>query len=119
MDHEQANRERDKRLRRSILTALQNAKRYGINGDLDGITLRDVVNAGLPEQQGFEDEQHMIGLVRDLVGKAMVDEQRKDLRRGERYGLRHMRLKILDKGTRLLNETIAPDPDIDDERVEA
>ncbi len=116
--NESAQLARDRRLRRSILTALAGAKRFGPAGDLDGITLRDVAQAGLPEQQQFEDEAHAIGLIRDLVAKEMISESRTGLRRGERFGLRHMRLAILDKGTRLLNETLPVDPDIDDERVE-
>lgn len=119
MDFEQAQRERDRRLRRWILTALNHAKCHGITGDLDGVTLRDVVDSGLAAGQKFEDEQHAIGLVRDLVSKQMVQEVKTGLRRGERFGLKHMRVRILDKGARLLNETLPVDPDIDDERVEA
>lgn len=117
MNLEQANRERDRRLRRLLLTALDGAKRHGIRGDLDGITLRDVAQAGLPDAQAFEDELHCIGLIRDLVGKSFAAEEVVNLRRGQRVGLAHLRVRITDRGSMLLRESIEPDPDIDDERV--
>ncbi len=114
---QRANFERDKRLRRSLLSALDGAKVHGISGDLDGITLRDVVACALPDGQGFEDDAHAIGLIRDLRNKGLVEEQIVGMRRGQRVGLSHMRLKITARGSSLLNETLPVDPDIDDERV--
>jgi hypothetical protein len=119
MDFERAQRERDKRLRRLLLMAMDSAKAMGPTGELNGITLRDVVVAGLPDAEQFEDDTHCIALIRELVGKGMAQERRRTLRRGERFGLVHMQLKITDRGAGLLRERpdIPQDPDIDDERI--
>jgi hypothetical protein len=117
--NESAARLRDRRLRRSLLSALHLARRYGPTGELDGVTLRDVSAAGLPEAQAFEDDDHAIGLIRDLQAKELCVIQIVGLRRGARCGLANMRVKVTAKGSSLINETLPVDPDIDDERVEA
>jgi hypothetical protein len=115
--YERANRERDRRLRRYLLNVLH-AGRNGLNGgELGGEFLRDCVNGTLAPGQTFEDDNHVISLLRDLVNKGLAEERTLQRRRGEGFYLRHVVAKVTAKGSSLINETIPPDPDIDDERI--
>jgi hypothetical protein len=117
VDFEVANRRRDRRLRRRLLETLHDA-RIGPKGGLNGRFLRDVVAGTVPSSQGFEDDDHTMGLIRDLVNKDYVTEEREPMRRGQRFGIDFMFLKITAKGSSLAsdNETHPVDPDIDDDR---
>lgn len=117
MDFERAKNLRDRRLRRSLLFTLH-ASRHSATGGINGQTLADVVESACADGQGFEDGDHLIRLVRDLENKQMAAVQVGGLRRGQRLRPDHLHVKVLDKGSRLMNETEPPDPDIDDERIE-
>jgi hypothetical protein len=126
VNFDEANRERDRRLRRLLLESLEHAKRYFPGGLLDGVTTADTASGGLREAQRFEDEGHALSLLRDLENKGLVEIRPGVRRRGEREGLKHLTLKITARGTSLLNETLKDDrgrplidPDIDDDRVAA
>ncbi len=113
---EQANRQRDRRLRRAILGVLH-AARVWPSGSLGGQTILDLVNGGRATGQQIEDEPHCLGLCRDLVGKGLAVEHKTERRRTESFGLRHVSYAITAKGSSLVNETIPADPDIDDDRI--
>jgi hypothetical protein len=116
VDFERANRERDRRLRKRLLSTLHMA-RTGPTGELGAQTLVDLVNSVMPPDQQFESDDHAIALIRDLVAKELATERTINLRRGERFCLRHLAVKVTAEGSSLINETLPPDPDIDDERI--
>lgn len=121
MDFEAANRARDRRLRRRLLRSL-NQSRVSPTGGIDGQTLMDLVDPvpsrGGQGGQGFEDGEHFIRLVRDLKNKQMAEIDISGMRVGQRLAPHHLHIRVTDKGSRLVNETEPPDPDIEDERVE-
>jgi hypothetical protein len=113
---ELANRKRDKRLRRRMLQLVA-AARTSPRGGLNGRTLFDLVNETLPSDLGFEDESHALMLMRDLRDKGYLAEEMIERRRGQRFSVEFVFLRITAKGSSLLNETIPVDGDVDDERI--
>jgi hypothetical protein len=77
--------------------------------------LRDIVD-NIAYADGFETEEHCIGLLRDLEIKGLIKGKQAKRRRGEKFALRHL-CRILGLGISLQNESIPRDPDIDDGRV--
>jgi hypothetical protein len=116
MDFEAANKSRDRRLRRALLFTVHSA-RGSITGGIGGQTLLDVAQAGCADDRGFEDNDHAIQLIRDLENKGLAIVRIAGMRRHQRIQPMHLHVRITDKGSRLINETEPPDPDIDDERV--
>ena len=114
MDFEQAKRERDRRLRRALLSALHFAQKMNPSGFSGGMFLMDAAGPG---SDGFEGPTHALELLRQLVSKGLAEERLKVRRRGELFGLQHCEYRITAKGDSLWLETIPPDPDIDDDRV--
>ena len=108
-----ANIKRDQRLRAKLLQCLYGARSSPLGG-LSGRFLLDVIDS--PPTQGFEDEQHARGLLQDLVAKLLVEKTDKRTRRTQVYSIDYLFFKILAKGVSLVEQTIPPDPDIDDER---
>jgi hypothetical protein len=109
--------QRDRRLRRHLLTALYKCL-SSPSGWTGAIKLQDIVNGLAPPDQGFEDDEHCLGLLRQLQIKGLIEERKTPRRRDERFGLRHVEYRILALGLSLHNESAPPDPDIDDDRVE-
>lgn len=108
--------QRDRRLRRHILAALYRCL-SSPSGWTSAIKLQDIVNALAPSDQGFEDAEHCLGLLRGLQIKGLVEERKTTRRRQERFGLQHVEYRILAPGLSLYNESAPPDPDIDDDRI--
>jgi hypothetical protein len=99
------------RLRRLALALIDGAKAAG---GLRGRVLFDAMDQ-TPECP--EDDDAMLGLLRDLVNGGYVVET--DLRRriGECRGLDVLSYSVTARGTALLEERIDPDPLIDDQRL--
>jgi hypothetical protein len=117
MDLDAANRMRDRRLRRRMLSTLHLSRAMSPKGGLGGRALKDLVDGVVPAGQGFESDRHALELARDLVNKGLAEESRLPMRRGQAFGLDFAFFKVTDKGSQLVNESIDPDPDIDDERI--
>ena len=84
---EQAEQKRDRRLRRRILMLMNAARVRPQSGWCGGTFLLDLVDAALPPPQKFEDADHLLALLRDLVSSAYVQE-------GSRQGIHHRRRMI-------------------------
>ena len=112
----EANRQRDRVLRRNMLRTLHNARIVPMGG-LSGTALRREVEAITAASDQFEDEAHVIGLGRDLVNKGLVEETDQRTRKTQRFGLEFLFYRVTAKGSGLVNETLPPDPDVEDERL--
>lgn len=112
----EAAKARDRRLRRQLLTALFEC-RASPSGWTGAVTLRDLAEAVFSDDQRFENEQHCIALLRDLLVKGLVEERQKTRRRDETFSLKHLEYRILGPGLNLHLEAAPPDPMIDDDRV--
>lgn len=117
MDFEQANRQRDRRLRRRMLSTLHLSRAMSPRGGLGGRALKDLVDGVMPGGQGFEGDRHAMELARDLVNKGLAEESRLPMRRGQAFGLDFAFFKVTAKGSGLVEETVPPDADIDDDRI--
>lgn len=115
MIHDQANLKRDRRLRRRLLNTLHGA-RVGPLGGLHGRKLAELVDGNSPPAQGFEGDSHAEGLLQDLVAKSLIAKEDLRKRRSQSYGLDYLLYRITAKGSSLVEETGAPDPDIEDDR---
>ena len=113
---ENASRERDRRLRRRLLGLLFES-RASPTGWTGALKLRDMADAASSKDQRFQSEQHCIALLRDLVIKGLAKERRKATKRGQVFGLRHLKYRILAAGLELHLEAAPPDPLIDDDRL--
>jgi len=111
MDMDQVNSKQNARLRRQVLRLLDGAK---AGGGLRGRMLMDVL-ACTPESP--EDDDALLGLLRDLVNGGYAVEE--DLRRykHERRGLDTLLYATTARGTALIEERIPPDPLIEDPRI--
>jgi hypothetical protein len=119
--HDPAHVERCKRLRWAYLTAaLTYAQTAPTGGWAKGYYLRD---GGIDFETGTPatgDNDLVMGLLRDLVRKGLLDERMapdRPLRSGERLSLGHLEFRATDKGARLLGEQEPVDPDVYDTRV--
>lgn len=114
---EEIQREKDRGIRRRMLSMLLKARKSPMGG-LSGSTLREMVdNVGYAAGEVCDDEGHALLLVRSLAGKGMVRETFLPRKKSLRFDLSCVFYRILDKGERLLNETEPPDPDIADDRI--
>lgn len=116
MDRREANLKRDRRLRRRLLSTLSSARAYGPTGAIGGRTLCDTVDSVMPRDQRLEDDEHAIGLLRDLELKGFAEATDTRKRRSQAFSLDVMEYRITAAGQSLLDETRAADPDVDDER---
>src|SRR5260221_5144105 len=114
---EHASRERDGRLRRRLLAALFEC-RTSPSGWTGALKLRDMADSVAADDQRFQTEQHCVALLRDLAIKRLAEERRKSQKRGQVFGLRHLKYRIRAAGLDLHLEAVPPDPLIDDDRVD-
>jgi hypothetical protein len=116
IDIELAHHKRDRRLRRRVLLLLNATRVSPESGWCGGQFLLDVVDTALPVGQGFEDESHLLGLLRDLISAKYVEERDDRTRTSQRPALEFTSFRITSKGTALVTEAIEPDPLVEDGR---
>jgi len=108
---------RDRRLRRAILQSLHRARANESGGWISGRFLFDVLGYSCPSSAGPESDSHLLALLRDLVAKKLVEERDDRDRRSQSFSLDRLSFRVMAMGSSLCEETIPPDPDIDDERI--
>lgn len=116
VDFHFARKNRDRKLRKALLQGLYFTRREP-DPRLIARTLVDVVNRTRHGDQRTEDDGHAMALLRDLSAKGLITIEHLTRHRGEAVGLDNMRATISATGTSLIEESIAADPDIDDERI--
>ena len=117
MTSEQAKQERDRRLRKSLLSTLDLAKKYSPTRGLSGRNLVVQAESNVVRDMRFEDDAHAMSLIRDLVNKGLAEEELLTRRRGQSFGPEFVVVRITDKGSMLVREQIPVDPDVWDERI--
>lgn len=113
-----ARRKRDRRLRKRILSVLRLAIAQSQTGELDGRTLVDTIDGVMGRGQRFESDEHAITLLREMAAKGLIEER--DTRRypkEQAFGLDRLAYKVTAAGHALWNESLPPDPDVDDPRL--
>jgi hypothetical protein len=114
---DQAEHRRDRRLRKRVLQVLNAARVRPEYGWAGGRFVYDVIDATLPGGQRFESDEHLLGLMRDLVAAGYVEERDDRTRDWQRPGLDVISYRITNHGTALVHEAIDPDPLVEDDRV--
>lgn len=102
---------RNARLRRKALRLLDGAKAAG------GLRGRWILDALESTGEAPDDADAMLGLLRDLANAGHVVETDVRKYKHQRPGLDTILFAITARGTALLEEAIAPDPLIEDERL--
>ncbi len=118
MDIDQAEHRRDKRLRKRLLQVLNAARIRPEQGWAGGRFIFDVVDGALPGGQRFEGDDHLLGLMRDLVAAGYVEERDDRTRVWHPHTLDYLSYRITNLGTALVLEAIDPDPLVEDSRVQ-
>ena len=116
-DYDEADRRRDLRLRKRILQMLNAARVKPEYGWCSGRFIYDVVDGALPGGQRFEDDRHLLALLRDLISAGYVEERDDRVRTWQRHGIDWMSYRITNLGTALVDEAVDPDPLVEDSRV--
>src|SRR5688572_33415669 len=75
MNIDQAEHKRDRRLRKRLLQVLNAAKVRPDRGWAGGRFIFDIVDGAIPAGQRFESDEHMLGLMRDLLAGGYVEER--------------------------------------------
>lgn len=117
MEFELADRKRDLRLRKRVLQVLHAARVRPEFGWVTGRFIYDVVDGALPGGQRFEADEHLLGLLRDLIDAGYVEERDDRTRTWQRYGLDCLSYRVTPRGTALVLEQIEPNPLVEDRRV--
>lgn len=121
-----AERSREKRLRRSLLSALNMALSGTVDGWATGRYLFDCISVGnltpgdrrwIESLGSYEAERRTRGFLRYLVSAGYAEERDDRERRTQELTLDLLSYHITGKGQQLIEEAIAPDPMIDDDRV--
>ena len=115
--HEHAERLRDLRLRRRILQVLHAARVRPEFGWAGGRFIYDIVDGALPGGQRFNGDEHMLGLMRDLVAGGYVEERDDRTRNWQSLGVDYISYRITNLGTALVLEAVDPDPLVEDTRM--
>ena len=114
---ELAEHKRDRRLRRRVLMMLYAARAAPQSGWCGGQFLYDLAAAALPAGQRFEDERHLLALLRDLTSGGYVEERDDRTHTWQPAGIEWTRYRITARGTALVTEALDADPLVDDARV--
>ena len=116
MEFEEANRRKDKRLRRRLLAVLDASRSQTAGGWVGGRFLFEMVDAAFPGG-AFDGDRHAANLLHDLVAGGYA-EHRDDRRyTWQREGLDHGSYRVTAKGTSLLAEEVPVDGLIEDARI--
>lgn len=100
------------------MLAFLHGSRGGPNrGFVSGTMLRDLFGTRSESRERCESDDHQVQLLRDLVEKGMAEEVDGRTMRDERFSLDILDYRITGKGTSLIERSIGPDPDIDDDRI--
>jgi hypothetical protein len=115
MDFEAAKRERDRRLRNSILRlcGVMLPQQLAMTGGI----LRDQINGTTPPSEQFEDDQHVMHLLKDLEAAGYLTLKDLRTRRAQRYEPSVVECELTSKGRRFLTEDEPADSMIDDGRI--
>ena len=115
MEHEAANNARDARLRKRMLDMIHRARVAPLGG-LNARTLMDLIDSAMPAGQGFESEDHAIGLIADLANAGYVTLSDKRTHKHQRHSIDWGFVKITALGSRMSLEQAPVDPLIADGR---
>ena len=115
--NKQAMLQRDRRIRRRLLSILHEARANDSGGWLSGRFIMDVVTAYLPPADRPTDDQHLLALLRDLSNKGFASERDDRDRKLQPFGLDYLSFVVRFNGSSLICESIPPDPDIEDDRI--
>jgi len=113
---EQVYRDRDRHLRRRLLQSLHAVRADAEGGWANGRWITNIVAASLSPAYEFEGANHRLKLLHDLVNKGLVEPRDDRKYDDEPYAIDYLSFRITDHGSRLVNETAPPDPDIEDPR---
>lgn len=115
MSFDAANRERDRRLRNSMLRlcGVMLPQQLRMTGGI----LRDQINGTSAPSESFEDDQHVMRLMTDLEKAGYVLTKDLRTRRAQRIDPSLFEIELTDKGRRFLIEDAPPDSLIEDGRL--
>lgn len=116
-DIDRAEHRRDKRLRKRLLQVLHAARVRPEYGWASGRFVYDVVDGALPGGEQFESDEHLLGLMRDLIAAGYVEERDDRTRGWQIFGVDWVSYRITNHGTALVIEAIDPDPLVEDDRL--
>lgn len=114
--NENAQKQRDRRIRRRLLAALHQMRGNESDGWATGQFLVDAVSGYVPRDEVPSDEDHALNLLRDLVNGGYAEERDDREYIQQPFGLRYMSYRVTHKGSQLWLEYLEPDPMIEDDR---
>lgn len=120
MHPEHAEHRRDLRLRKWILKLLHAARVRPDNGGwAQGRFIIDVIIDTFANSRSFTDDEHALGLLRDLRAGGYIRQRDDRSRTYQPRSLDFTSFCITHKGVALVEEQIDPDPLVEDDRVRA
>src|SRR5215203_4438449 len=117
MNTDQAEHRRDQRLRKRLLQVLNAARVRPDFGWAGGRFIYDIVDGALPGGQRFDSDEHMLGLMRDLVAGGYVEERDDRTHNWQTLGVDFISYRVTNLGTALVLEAVDPDPLVEDSRI--
>ena len=117
MNIDQAEHKRDRRLRKRLLQVLNAARVRPDRGWAGGRFIFDIVDGAIPGGQRFESDEHMLGLMRDLIAGGYVEERDDRAYTWQAQGVDYVSYRITNLGTALVLEAVDPDPLVEDSRL--
>jgi hypothetical protein len=107
---------RDRRLRRLALEVIDQQKISQDDGWASGRLVMDCVSSQVAAPDAPETDERFLALLRDLVIKGYAEEEDARTHKTQVFGLDFLRYRITGVGISLVNCSVAPDPDIADDR---
>jgi hypothetical protein len=117
MNFDQAEHKRDRRLRKRLLQVLNAAKVRPDRGWAGGRFIFDIVDGAIPGGQRFDSDEHMLGLMRDLIAGGYVEERDDRAYTWQGHGVDYVSYRVTSLGTALVLEAVDPDPLVEDSRL--
>jgi len=115
---EDLKKDRDRKLRRKLLWIARLAMPLSTNSEVSGELLMSQVNELMSGAGGFEDDEHCVRLLCELMTCGLLIERDDRRRKGERQTLENRYYKISPEGLMLMSEAARPHPLVDDDRME-